>query len=141
MLGFLDAAYLTIKHYFDSPLSCSISEASFFQWFDGCEKVTTSQYAVIFKIPLALLGVIYYLGIFILAIIYLETKDKRILLFFPFFTAIGFLVSLWLVYLQVFALKALCLYCLISAFTSTILFIFGLFVVKLLRKVEKTHNS
>jgi uncharacterized membrane protein len=52
-LGFLDATYLAAKHYLGAPIACSI--------FEGCEKVTTSQYAAVFNIPVALLGALYYL--------------------------------------------------------------------------------
>lgn len=44
-LGFLDATYLTVKHYLGTPINCSI--------FEGCEKVTTSQYATVGGVPVS----------------------------------------------------------------------------------------
>jgi uncharacterized membrane protein len=120
--GFLDASYLTAKHYLGTPIGCSI--------FEGCEKVTTSQYATIGAIPVALLGAIYYLALFALAVAYLDTKREKIMVFAAWLTPLGFLASLWFVYLQLFVIKAICLYCLISALTSTALFVLGLFVIK-----------
>src|SRR5690348_14780226 len=52
-LGFLDAAYLTILHYKNVIPPCSIAH--------GCETVLTSQYATLGPIPIALLGVFFYL--------------------------------------------------------------------------------
>ncbi|MBI5306590.1 vitamin K epoxide reductase family protein [Candidatus Wolfebacteria bacterium] len=125
-IGFLDAGYLAVKYYLGTPINCS--------FFDGCEKVTTSQYAAILGIPVALLGAIYYLFIFILAVAYFDTKKEKILYFTARFVFVGFFVSLWFLYLQLFIIKAVCLYCIFSAITSIILFLLGLFVIKLQRK-------
>jgi uncharacterized membrane protein len=122
LLGFLDATYLTVKHYLGTPIECSI--------FEGCEKVTASPYATVAGIPVALLGAIYYLAIFLLTVAYLDTKREAIMSFAARLTPIGFLASLWFVYLQLFVIKAICPYCVISAATSAILFILGILVVK-----------
>lgn len=114
-LGFLDASYLAAKYYLGGPIPCAI--------LDGCDTVTTSKYSAIAGVPVALMGAIYYLIIFVLAISYLESKKDKLAFFISRFAIIGFLASLWFVYLQVFVLKALCLYCLFSALTSTALFV------------------
>ena len=122
-VGFLDATYLAVKHYLGTPVNCSI--------FEGCEKVTTSQYATLGGVPVALLGAIYYFLIFILVIAYLDTKKERVLYFTARLTPIGLLASLWFLYLQLFVIKAICFYCMISAITSTMLFIFGIILLRL----------
>lgn len=127
-IGFLDATYLTVKHYLGISLNCFV--------FEGCDKVTTSQYATVFNIPVALGGAFYYLIIFILSVAYFDTRNLKILLFIPPLTLIGFLASIWFVYLQFFVIKAICPYCLVSAITSTILFLLSIFAVKL--KYKKT---
>ena len=116
--GFLDATYLAVKHYLGTPVSCSI--------FAGCEKVTTSQYATLWGIPVALFGAIYYLFIFVLAVAYFDTKKEGIMHFAAWLTAIGFAASLWFLYLQLFIIKAICFYCVVSIATSTILLILGI---------------
>lgn len=126
--GFLDAIYLAIKHYLGTPINCSI--------FGGCEQVTTSQYATLWGIPVALLGAIYYLIIFILVVAYLDTKKERVLYFTARLTPVGFLASLWFIYLQLFVIKAICLYCVVSAITSTILFILGIILLNLRAKKD-----
>lgn len=121
-IGFLDASYLTVAHYGGIDLTCTILK--------GCEEVTTSEYSVIFGVPLALLGVFYYLTVLLLSLIYFDTKNRFILKIIPPLTVAGLFASAWFVYLQLFVIKAICEYCMISAATSTTLFIFGIFIFK-----------
>jgi uncharacterized membrane protein len=114
LVGFLDATYLTIQHYRGAGLECG-------ELWD-CNEVIASQYAVIGGVPLPLLGAIYYLLIFLLSVAYFDSKLSRILTIIALLTILGFLASLVLFYLQVFVIRALCLYCLISALSSTSLF-------------------
>jgi len=118
LIGFLDATYLTIQHYRGFGLDCGpLLE---------CDAVMTSQYAVIGGIPLALLGTMYYLVIFLLTVAYYDRKHLYILSIIARLTILGFLVSLVLVYLQAFIIRAFCLYCLLSALTSTSLFMLAI---------------
>lgn len=119
LLGFLDASYLAIEHYQGKVPPCTI--------VIGCEIVTTSRYSVVWSIPVALLGSLYYLSIFVLTLVYFETKNNKLLKFIAQYTIIGFLASLWFMYAQFFILRALCIYCVGSAITSTLLFIIGAF--------------
>jgi uncharacterized membrane protein len=136
LLGFLDATYLTIKHYLGTPLPCSI--------LHGCEIVTTSIYSVIAAssngsggIPIALLGALYYLTILTMVIIYFDTKKIAVLKAACRLSIIGFLVSLVLVYLQLFVLHAICLYCMFSATTSTLIFITAMYLLALMKSQNK----
>lgn len=126
LVGFADAAYLTAKHYAGAIPPCSLT--------NGCETVLTSPYATLGNIPISLIGALYYFLLFIAGIIYIDTKNEHILKSAAYFTAIGFFTSAILVILQVFVIKALCLYCLASAATSTILFILGVILLKKLRE-------
>jgi uncharacterized membrane protein len=121
-IGFIDATYLTVKHYSGTPLACPL--------FKDCEKVTTSRYATILGVPLALLGAVYYLTIILSSIAYLDIRRKVILSFTVRFTIIGLLASAWFVYLQFFVIRAICPYCMVSAVASTILFLLGMLVLK-----------
>ncbi|MEK9175343.1 MAG: vitamin K epoxide reductase family protein [Patescibacteria group bacterium] len=127
--GFLDATYLASKHYLGSPVTCS--------FLKGCEEVTSSQYAVVFGVSIAVFGALYYLLLLILAIIYFDTKNIRVLTTAGYITLLGFISSMFLVYLQVFVIRALCLYCMMSAMISTILFILGFFVIHISRQLNK----
>ncbi len=121
LLGFLDAAYLTLEHYRGVVPPCSVVQ--------GCEQVTTSGYSMIFGIPVALLGALYYLIILLFSIAYLDTQNDRWLRQAAFFTPLGFLASLWFIYLQAVIIRAWCLYCIGSATTSTLLFVIGTFIL------------
>lgn len=114
-IGFLDASYLAAKHYQGASVICSI--------LAGCDKVTASVYATIGDVPVALLGVLYYAAIFLLGMWYAYSQQKDILDFAAKFTVVGFLMSVWFVYLQLAVIKAICFYCMISAATSTLLFV------------------
>jgi len=58
-IGFLDTLYLTYEHLTGSAVNCAI--------LTGCDKILTSQYSTIVGIPLALLGMFYYLVVLALA--------------------------------------------------------------------------
>ena len=107
-LGFADATYLTLEHFLNRIPPCSIG---------GCETVLTSDYAVIAGIPLAVMGMLFYLTVF-----FMVTTGKTQWL--KLFVSIGFAVSLLLLGLQAFVIHAFCLYCLGSLTTSTLLYIF-----------------
>ena len=114
-LGFIDTLYLTYEYFAGTPVNCSI--------LNGCDKVLTSSYSSILGVPLALIGTLYYLLVLALMAAYLGQKNKAVIKYLLGLTSLGFIISLFLVYLQFFVLKALCLYCMISALSSTLLFI------------------
>jgi len=118
-LGLLDSSYLAAKHYSGEIPPCAILQ--------GCDIVTTSQYAEVGGVSVALLGVIYYLIVFISSIALLDSRKDSLAKLLSRFVIIGFLASLWLIFLQVFIIKAFCLYCLFSAFTSVSIFVIGMF--------------
>ncbi len=114
-IGFVDAAYLTVNHYLGTPLPCSI--------VNGCEKVTTSVYSVVLGVPLPLIGAVYYLALLVLSVAFLDAEKKELIAAMLGISGLGFLASLFLVYLQIFVLRSLCPYCLVSAADSTLIFI------------------
>ena len=128
-IGFLDSAYLAAKYFLGSPITCTLLK--------GCEKVTSSAYSHLFNLPISLFGVVYYLTLFFLSVYAsgLKEEGKKLHLadFIRHFTVFGFVASLYFIFLQALILKALCLYCLVSAATSTTLFILGLSMVKYIR--------
>lgn len=125
IIGFADATYLTVKHYNGTGINCTLIK--------GCDKVTASKYSTLGNIPISLFGAVYYLVIFIAALAYVDAKKKFFLNCVVCLSVIGFLVSLGLVYLQVFVIKAICLYCMVSAVSSTTIFITGLAILKIKR--------
>ena len=124
LIGFLDSFYLTVKHYLNSPLNCSV--------LAGCDKVTASAYSSIYGIPVSLLGVIFYILLFILFFTFLFlpvqnlAKKQKIVRFIVFAGFLGVVFSAWLLFLQIFIIKALCLYCIISDTAAAIIFVLSL---------------
>lgn len=134
VIGLADATYLTASHYLEKPVICGALE--------GCDVVLESSYSVALGLPVALWGLFYYLAILVLAEIYLLKKDILWMKMAAALSLPGFLASLWLVYLQFFVIGAVCLYCMVSAATSTALFIMAvrLFIgEKSPQETEKLH--
>lgn len=116
-IGFLDASFLTIEHYNGAFLKC--------RFLQGCETVLNSEYSKLMGIPVSLFGVFYYLSVFVGSLFYLDSQNERFLKHLCVYTLAGFFASLYLVYLQAFVIGAFCEYCILSATTSTLLFILG----------------
>lgn len=128
-LGFLDATYLTILHYKQVIPPCSLVH--------GCETVLTSQFATIGSIPLALIGVFYFIVMLFCSILLLQ-KPTKLLISFVFFWAVsGVFVAGLLVATQAFILHAFCQYCLTA---EGIILVIFLVVLKYLR-IPKSFNE
>lgn len=116
--GFFVAVYLTVEHYLGQVPACS--------FLSGCEVVTTSEYATIGPFPISLLGAGYFLTVWASLLALLQTGRSVFLTIVGIFTAMGALVAAGLLYLQVFVLEAVCIYCVTSDSISLLLFIFFL---------------
>jgi uncharacterized membrane protein len=122
LIGFIDAAYLTIEHFRGIIPPCSLTA--------DCDLVLTSSYSVIFGIPVALFGALYYLVILVGLFSYLDTKRTAFLKWTLLITIFGLLASFCLIYIQVFVLYSYCTYCIGSALISTILFIMAMEIIE-----------
>lgn len=125
LIGLADAIWLT-KSYYEGNITCTA--------LSGCLEVLKSPYAAIAGIPVALLGALFYALILIMTIYYLYQKNKISLKVLAMLPPLGFLFSLWLVYLQIVVIKAICIYCMLSATTATILFILSLILIAKTKK-------
>jgi uncharacterized membrane protein len=108
------AGYLTYVHYAGLHPVCGIS--------GGCETVQTSRYASLFGGPVALLGLITYIVIFVS----LRLRRAVSLLSGYALTLVGFAFSVYLTYREVFTIHAICSWCVSSAIVFTLLTIVGL---------------
>lgn len=133
LIGFIDAVYLTASHYQGGAVSCSITKK--------CDIVLTSSYATVFDIPIALGGAVYYLLMFLGGFLYYDRKKENILKFLAWFSSVGFLFSIYLLFIQASIIKAFCQYCLLSAFSSTLLFVLGLVVLIKFKKINKLNKN
>jgi uncharacterized membrane protein len=111
-LGLVDTLYLGIHR--GKPVPCSVT--------NGCEEVLNSSYSALAGIPISWFGFAFYLGVFSAAVFASFGDDGVLrLIFWPALAA--FLISLGLVAIQAFVLRAYCQYCLGSAILVTLILI------------------
>jgi uncharacterized membrane protein len=94
---------------------------------NGCNEVANSPYARIFNLPVGYYGVVYYLYMFGLAALLAFEPFSRALRFAALaYAALGVGFSIYFAYLQIAFIHAFCIYCLVSAVTTLLLFIAAL---------------
>jgi uncharacterized membrane protein len=103
LIGLGIAIYLTIVHYAGGAPVCAIAH--------GCETVQRSSYAKVAGIPVALTGLFGYLAV--LASLSSDGEDWRLATAFLSLAGLGF--SLWLTWVEVGILHAICIWCVGSA--------------------------
>jgi uncharacterized membrane protein len=126
IIGLLVSIYMTIYKFTNNESMCIGSS--------GCSEVNASRYSEINGIPVALLGVVGYAAI--LALLFIEQRPGFIqengsLLFFGI-SLIGFLFTLYLIYLEIALIKAYCPFCLASQAVMIVIFIIS--VIRLARQ-------
>ncbi|MEK7633462.1 MAG: quinone-dependent dihydroorotate dehydrogenase [Patescibacteria group bacterium] len=120
IFGVADAGYLTYEHYQQIVPPCTINH--FLPILSDCGKVLRSSYSVMFGVPLAVFGVIQY-SFLLIAIICLVIYRKKIFSYWIILQSmIGAIFSLYFVYLQLIIIKSICVYCMLSALISFMIF-------------------
>ena len=104
ILGLALASYLVYVHYSGARPACSAG--------DACLKVQTSVYSKIAGVPVALIGLIGYIGIF-LSLLVPDRDEVRLATLVM--TVIGVAFSGYLTYRELFTLKTICEECAASA--------------------------
>jgi len=119
VLGLGVAGYLTYVHYAGIHVLCAAS--------GGCETVQTSSYAKLAGVPVPVLGLIGYAAI--LASLFVRGEAGRLAT--AGVALVGFGFSLYLTYLELFVIKAICQWCVGSAVLMTAIAVLA--VIRLLR--------
>lgn len=109
-LGIADSWYLYQSAITDSALSCDLGSG-----LDGCNIVAQSEYSRLFGIPLALYGVGFFALMFVLAGALLVTNARRLYEALVGLAVMATIASAIFVFIQLFLIKALCIYCIASA--------------------------
>jgi uncharacterized membrane protein len=111
LLGLFDAAYLAIERALgNSGVFCPTG--------GGCTLVQESAYSAIFGVPVAYIGVAGYATLLAVALLSLSVDTLagvRVSALLLALASLGLLFSLYLSYLQLFVIKAICFWCVISA--------------------------
>jgi uncharacterized membrane protein len=126
IIGLLVSIYMTIYKITNNETMCIGSS--------GCSEVNASRYSEVNGIPVAVLGVAGYTAI--LALLFLEQRpglfqQNGSMMFFGV-SLLGFLFTLYLIYIEVALIKAYCPFCLTSQAVMTIIFIIS--VIRLIRQ-------
>lgn len=116
VLGFGISLYLAVSHYLGFTVPCDITR--------GCEAVLNSKYSSIFGLPLSVLGVAYFSGVIISALLANHYALWRKIL--TVVLGLGALASLGFLSIQFFILKKVCQYCLTTDILSILLFVLDL---------------
>ncbi len=112
VVGLGVATYLTVIHYAGINPACTAGQS--------CIKVQTSQWSKLAGIPVALLGLIGYVGI--LGTLLIRDREETRLATLGL-TVVGFGFSAYLTYRELFSIHAICEWCASSAVIMTILLI------------------
>jgi uncharacterized membrane protein len=118
--GVLVSGYLSVKRFTNGSLACS-------RWAE-CDVVNNSVYAKFYGVPVAFIGLAGYLVMMCLAMAALQAEGatQRRLLGVGFLLALGgFGFSVYLTYLELYVIEAICMWCVISAILATLLAIVG----------------
>lgn len=121
IIGILSSSYLTYSKYSSDNL-CDIND------FLSCDKVNTSEYSTFLNIPLSILSILYFIIILILT--YNNYFNYIFYLSIPVL-----LFSLYLTYIELFVINALCVVC---EFTKLI--ILSLIISVLIKKKNQFIN-
>ena len=117
LAGIFVALYLLLyKLGLIGALSCAVG---------SCETVNSSKWATFLGLPVAGWGVAFYVGLFVLAMVSTSEAyagSRAIALVLLAVSGTGVLFSLWLTYLELFVIHAVCQWCVVSAVIVSIIF-------------------
>lgn len=118
LAGMFVALYLTLyKLGYIGTLVCAVG---------SCETVQTSKWATFLGFPVGAWGVAYYVAVLVLSLAGLApalAERRGVSQLLVALTGFGVLFSLWLTYLELFVIHAVCQWCVISAILATVLFL------------------
>ncbi len=106
--GIAVSAYLTLVHYRDDLLVCAVG---------GCHTVQKSPYAELYGIPVAILGLGMFIAMLVLDLARRgrpESAETITLVTFALALA-GTVFTIYLTYLELFVIHAVCQWCVLTA--------------------------
>ena len=122
LVGLFVALYLWLHALgFGGAIKCGAS--------GGCEVVQTSQWAVFLGLPVAFYGVAGYFGLLAVAILSLRPAalpERKWSVLLAGLASAGFLFTVYLTYLELFVIHAICRWCVGSAVIITLIWIVSL---------------
>ena len=128
VVGLLVSIYMTIYKVTSNDSMCLGS--------GDCSTVNASIYSEVNNIPVAAIGILGYLAI--LGVLFFENRNSffrqngTLMIFGMSLT--GFIFTVWLIYVEIALLKALCPFCVTSQVAMTLIFIMA--VIRLIKNPQ-----
>ena len=113
LTGLVLGTYLSVEHVTGGATACAV--------LGGCGDVTSSEYAVLLGVPVALIGVAGYGALLLgtLAYLGLDRPPNSLAYALLGMAVLGEGLTAYFVYVQAFRIHAYCAYCLASAAIMT----------------------
>ena len=121
LVGAAIAAYLTYVHYTGGAVACSTG---------GCELVQNSSYSKLAGVPVSLIGLIGYLLIF--ASVFVRGEVGAVV--GGALTLIGFAFAMYLLYVQLAIIEAICHWCVGSDAVMAVLLVLAVLRLVVVRR-------
>lgn len=136
LVGLFVSSYLFVTYTSGAPIVCGSSH--------GCDVVRVSEWATIFGISTPLVGMIFYTGIAALLIARTAMSTYRPKLLYRLTmlgVTIGIIESAFLTFVQAFEIKQYCIWCLVSAVCTTLIFIISWWDRAMALEMEKAMKE
>jgi uncharacterized membrane protein len=119
LLGLAASAYLTFEHFTSSTtLACPETGVV------NCAKVTTSSYSTAFGVPVAVLGLAFFVAMVALCLPATWRRDHRVLRVGRLAAVtVGAVFVLYLLWAELFRINAICLWCTAVHVLTLVLFV------------------
>lgn len=132
IIGLVVSGYLAYVKVFEKPIYCTPG-------LGDCATVNSSPWSELWGIPIAIFGLLSYIAV--LFLVFVGPKIAFLTKYSAFFLlgigTFGFLFSLYLLYIELFILKTICQWCLVSAICMTAIFIASIFSMKQTTEPQK----
>lgn len=133
LVGMLTSGYLAYVKIFDTPIYCTPG-------LGDCSTVNSSSFSELWGIPIAIFGILSFLAVLLFVFLgerLILVKEYQVLFVFGI-SFFGFLYSLYLTYLEIFVIHAMCQWCVLSGVCMTIIFAASMFWLK--QKQESNYT-
>jgi uncharacterized membrane protein len=119
-MGLVVAGYLSVVELSGGVPACGIIK--------GCEEVALSEYARVGGVPVAVFGVVLSVVLLALAVAWWKTDIYGLLLAHYALSLVGVIFDGYFLYLQVFVIQAVCIWCVTYEITLLLRFLIALLV-------------
>ena len=132
VVGLLVSVYLTYEHYTgNETLACTVTEVI------DCGKVTSSAWSTFMGVPVALLGLLFFVALTILVLPSVWRRPEPWLDWIRFgLLTVGLGMALYLVWAELFEIHAICSWCTVVHVVT-----FALWIIVLFGQILSTRSD